>query len=303
MTAAVFSKDIIFAFFGLFLSVLFTQGLFQRILSFVYELSYSIIPFGFEPNNTSESKKYTKADILALNNFEVSRTKSLEKIIKSITCNAAIAMTVIVIAITSAAFKITGLPINNFDIVWGGFLTLSFVYLGYYTWNYFCKTNYWSKLPPMSASKYNILITIFIACFCFYIVLQIRGAFNYWIFYIFSFVFIYLTTRLHRVPHINSTHRRAIDFQETEAHYLEDIGREYFLICVLFTIVSFVHFNYYLLIKNSSLGQAIEAHPIRNLLAILCIPFIIFLINFIRFVGWQAILNFIFFTGKKNIFS
>lgn len=303
MTTAVLSKDIIFAFFGLFLSVLFTQGLFQRILTFVYELSYSIIPFGFELKNTSESKKYTKSDILALNKFEVDRTKSLEKITKSITCNAAIAMTIIVIAITSAAFKITGLPISNFDIVWGSFLTLLFVYIGYYTWSFFSKTSYWSKLPPMSASKYNILITIFIVCFSFYIVLQIRGIFNYWGFYIFSFMFIYIATRLHRVPHINSTHRRAIDFQETEAHYLEDIGREYFLICALFVIVSFVHFHHYLSVKASVLGVAIEAHPIRSLLAILSIPFVIFMINFIKCVGWRAISNFIFFTGKKNIFS
>lgn len=299
MIDAAFSKDIILAFFGLFLSIFFTQGLFQKILSFVVELSHSVIPFGYAINFPGEGEKYTKELNAAVNKFEVDRAENLKKISKSISCNTAISMTLIVAATSSASFKMTGVRIANFDIIWGMFLTLTFVYLGYWGWIAARKNKYWSDLPPMSSSKYNILITTALTIFAFYITLVVRGAFNYYVFFIFCFLFTYIATRVHRIPHINITHRRAKDFQENQSYYLEDIGKEFALFLTLIIIHSIIHFTLYEIVKASSFGAYVEMHPIRFSLAFFSFPFCVFLLTFIRCVGWNAISNFIFYARRK----
>lgn len=298
MSGVVDSKDIILAFFGLFLSIVFSKGLFDRIVLFTYELAHSIIPFGYD-FKIEDNEPFTVEKTDALHAFNLKRSRSLENIKKSIICNSSVAMTILVVAVTTASFKAIGANIQNIDVIWGLVVTILFVYPSYFFWAAFCDRDFWRNLPVMSGSKFNILLSIEALILVFYATLNVRGAFEYWIFYVGSILIILVSLRISRIPHINITHKRAQEFRDSEEYYLKDIGKETAIVMLVFLAISLVHFFVYSAIAQSYIGQLVERHPVRSFLLVFALPFLVFSVRFFFEVGAAAIRRFLFYTPKK----
>lgn len=299
--AAIFgSKDIILAFFGLFLSIVFSQGLFPRIVAFVYEFARSVIPFGYK-FQLAEGEKLTKEKAASLHSFQVDRSVKLGHLQKSINCNTSVAMTVMVVAVTAISFKLVGLPISNIGIAWGLLLTICFVYLPYLIWSKIRDRDFWSELPAMSSSKFNLLLSIEAALLILYSALIARGALNQWLFIAIGLVIIYFSVRLHRIPHINVTHRRAKDFQENEEFYLTDIVKETTVVCSVFLVLAALNIWLFPHIKVSSIGLYIDQHPVRTFTVLFCFPFVVFLVRFLKVIGSKALFRFVFYVHRDDL--
>jgi len=299
--AAVFaSKDIILAFFGLFLSIVFSQGLFPRIVAFAHEFSYSVIPFGFN-FSLGSGEKMTKDKAAKLNGFQVERARKLSTLQKSILCNASVAMTILVVAITALSFKLVGIPIRNIEIAWGLLLTLGFVYFSYGIWSFAKDREYWNAMPAMSSSKFNILLSLEAVLLVIYSTLRAREIYNIWLFLLLGLLVIFFALRLHRIPHINTTHRPAVDFQEREDFYLKDIGRETLIVALIFICAALLNHFCFDFVVDSAVGRYVEAHPVRSFTTLICVPFVIFAVRFFRVVGRQAIWRFVFYVGRAEL--
>lgn len=294
------SKDIILAFFGLFLSVVFTQGLFGRILNFIDEFSYSIIPFQYDTDIGAKGE-WTKEDIVEINNFEKKRSRLLQRIHKSAFCNSVVAMAMIVAVVTAASFNSVGLPVEPFDTLWYTFLAILFVYSFYIIWSFFLDKKYWAKLPPMAVSRYEMILTIIGFISIFYSVMLYRNQFNGLIFYTFSLIVIFIVTRCYRIPHINFTFRRASDFKERESYYLRDIGKEFFIVTLIFLAISIVHLILFEVVRISYLGEYVNMHPVRVFLILLLIPLCVFLRVFFICVGWRSLVSFLFYFDRSGL--
>lgn len=300
MSAIFGSKDIILAFFGSFLSLVFSQGLFPRIITFVYEFARSVIPFGYK-SPFGESSRLTKELTAQLHEFEIERAQKLNNLQKAINCNTSVAMTVLFVAITAISFKLVGLPIKNVDIAWGLILTVAFVYISYFVWSYSKNRLFWDEMPAMASSKFNILLSIEAVILVLYSVMVARGIFSYPFFVIGGLLIIYFGVRLHRIPHINVTHRRAKDFHEKEDFYLTDIIKETHIVSAVFLALCALHFWGFPAIKTSAVGLYVGIHPVRSFATIFSIPFIVFAIRFFKVVGIRPISRFIFYVHRPEL--
>jgi len=300
MDAIFGSKDVIFAFFGVFLSVVFSQGLFRKTVSFVNELSFSVIPFGYRFDD-DKNTKFSKVQTAKLNRFQVERAKKMQRLDKSIACNASVAMTLLIVASSVTSFKFIGANIDNVDVTWGMLLASLFVYLTYFIWSRVRDDGFWESMPAMTASRYNILLTIAGTALVLYLVLLARDAFNVWIFYLLMIPFIYFSIRLNRVPHINLTHRRALDFEEDVNFYLHDIGRETVMVLAVFLVLTITHFMAFDWIRTTAFSEYLNVHPVRSFLFLFSIPFVVFIGQFIHVVGYEALVRLLFHVGRKVI--
>ena len=298
--SAFLSKDIILVILGLSLSLAFTKSLFERIVFFVVEFSYGVFAFGFS-YVPSGSGKISKEQVAGVNKIIADRATALQRINKSIICNSAISMSLLLFLICCLSFKSIGYEIRAFDVFWIMLLQSGFVYLSYFGWLLLKNNSHWDGRPMMSVSKYNILISIGTVIFLNYQIC-FGYASGYWKTFVFtSIMVIFVLTRVHRIPHLHASDGRDEGIARSEDFYLADIGKEMAVFSLVFCALFLAHIFGKSIIEASAFGQYVSSHPIRTSLSVFIIPLAVFLFTFLQHVPFRSIVGYLLYIRKPSV--
>jgi hypothetical protein len=298
--SAFLSKDIILVILGLSLSLAFTKSLFEKIVYFVIEFSYGVFAFGFSFVPLG-SGKISKEQIGTINQVIAERSAALLRINKSIVCNSAISMSLLLFLICCLSFKSIGYAISAFDIFWVMMLECAFVYISYFVWQYFKDNSHWENRHMMSVSKYNILISISTIIFLNYqLCFGYAEGYNK-TFVITSVALIFFLTRVYRIPHLHASDGRDEGVGRNEDFYLADIGKEIFIFSGVFLSLYFIHHFGKEHVQSSAFGLYVSSHPIRSSISVFAIPLVAFGITFLKHVPVGSIFGYLLYIKKPIV--
>lgn len=289
-------KDLVLAFFGIALSVIFSKEVFVGIVSFVIRFSSGVLPFKFPPvDNLANEETPEKID--RRHEIETYIQEQTGRIEKSISCNSAVGMTMLVIALTGFSFRSVGYTIRHFDVFLTMAICLLFLYFSYAGWVAVRERGYWNDLPLMARSRFNVLLSVEVILVAFYYSLVAREAFNPYLFLICGVTTIYISLRVFRIPQMIGTYRRANILSEREGFYLRGIGSETSIVSVVFALLLVFYLTCYGSLSTSMFAGYVDRHPFRSFSLCIAIPFLIFFWRFVAIVGPSALMKFVFFNA------
>lgn len=295
-----FSEQIVFAIFGLALSLVFSKSLYERSVKAMVALGAGII---FEKGQLPEGEGIiTKSDILNMTLHRAIKREKLDRIKKSALCNLAISSALFFIAIFGLSFGSAGAPLSPFGVVWAMYLGCLFVYLSYFGFVAVSTKENWTGRNPMSLSRYNLLLSLGVFLIALHEALSQSGNLHTDWFLISGVVSIILITRLSRIPHINSIEGVGKETEENWSRYLVDGWREAIAYSVIFVSLTGLHYFFFPKIEGL-LGPYVSAHPVRSAVPVLLVPYFFFSYRFIKEVGLANFFGYLFFIDIERLRS
>lgn len=295
---ALITKDIVFAMFSLGLSIFVGRELFKSVVYFFIELAHGIQVFSQREDASlavDADGPITKEDIRRINESDEIRNESMHRIKKSITCNGAISISLLFIGFCALALNSAQIQsVNDFDVIWLLILSLMFVYGSSYIWNRFKTKQHWEERGTMSYSRYELLIYLGSTLLLLYLAhINLFPGRTYWFLGIAS-LWIFVSTRLFRIPHVHKTDQRPESYHISAELYLKDSVREPIVYVVVFLSAYWFHHAFNTPIEQSALGAWLQDNALWVALVIALIPFAIFLWVFARTVKLGNIFRFLF---------